>query len=197
MIKNIILDMGNVLLVYDPAVPLRLYCKTEEEQAVIRKELFEGPEWVQGDLGYMTDAQKYESVRLRVPESMHDALKKCVYGWHVCLRPVPGAMEFCRYARSRGLGLYVLSNVAPDFYEYFETFAPFDFFDGIVVSSDLHRVKPEEAIYRHVLETYRLLPEDCLFIDDMEENVRGAGRLGIHGAVFRNDFDAICKEYAI
>ena len=51
MIQNIIFDMGNVLLEYNPQVSLDLFCRTEQEKDVIRRELFLGPEWVQGDLG--------------------------------------------------------------------------------------------------------------------------------------------------
>ena len=72
MIRNIIFDMGNVLLRYNPEVPLDLYCRSEEEKDVIRKELFGGPEWVQGDLGIITNDEKYDKIRLRIPEAMHE-----------------------------------------------------------------------------------------------------------------------------
>ena len=49
MIKNIVLDMGNVLLAYNPQVPLDLFCRTNEEKEIIFRELFGGPEWIQGD----------------------------------------------------------------------------------------------------------------------------------------------------
>ena len=44
MLKNIIFDMGNVLLDYDPEIPLNEFCRSEEEKDAIRRELFEGPE---------------------------------------------------------------------------------------------------------------------------------------------------------
>lgn len=191
MIRNIVLDMGNVLLQYNPQVPLDLYCGTEEEKRTIRKELFEGPEWVQGDLGNITYEGKFESISRRVPEHMHVALKRCIYEWDVCMKRVPGALEFCEYAKSRGLRLYVLSNASTDFYSYFPNFAPFDYFDGIVVSADVHVIKPDARIYAHLLQTYGLIPEECLFIDDLEKNVEGARQAGMSGAVFRGDFEEI------
>lgn len=195
MIRNIILDMGNVLLRYDPEVPLDLYCETEAEKDAIRKELFEGEEWVQGDLGMITNGEKYEKIRMRIPESMHPALKRCVYEWSVCMQPIPGAFAFCEYARSKGYRLYVLSNASDEFYEYFPKFAPLDYFDGIVVSSDLHKIKPDTAIFEHLLETYHLTPEECLFLDDMEANVKGAGLTGMNGEVFSGDFEAVKEKY--
>lgn len=195
MIRNIIFDMGNVLLRYDPEVPLDLYCQTEAEKDVIRKELFEGEEWVLGDLGLITNEEKYERIRMRIPESMHPALKRCVFKWSVCLKPVPGASAFCAYAKEKGYRLYVLSNASDEFYDYFPNFAPLSYFDGIVVSADLHKVKPDTAIFEHLLQTYQLLPEECLFIDDMEANVKGAMQIGMKGEVFLGDFEVIKKKY--
>lgn len=195
MIRNIIFDMGNVLLRYDPEVPLDLYCQTEAEKDVIRKELFEGEEWVLGDLGLITNEEKYERIRMRIPESMHPSLKQCVYEWSVCLKPVPGASAFCEYAREKGYRLYVLSNASDEFYDYFPDFAPLSYFDGIVVSADLHKIKPDTAIFKHLLQTYQLLPEECLFIDDMEANVKGAMQIGMKGEVFLGDFEVIKKKY--
>ena len=78
---------------------------------------------------------------------------------------------------------------------YFPDFAPFDFFDGIVVSADLHMVKPDIRIYQSLLEKFHLLSEECLFIDDLEENVEGAKQAGMSGEIFRGDFDRIKKQY--
>ena len=195
MIRNIIFDMGNVLLRYDPEVPLDLYCQTEEEKDVIRRELFGGPEWVQGDLGLITNEEKYNKICSRIPETMHPALKRCVYGWSVCMKPIPGAFAFCEYAKEKGYRLFVLSNASDEFYEYFPGFAPLDYFDGIVVSSDLHKIKPDIEIFEYLLDTYHLAPEECLFIDDMEPNVKGASQTGMQGEVFLGDFETIKEKY--
>ena len=194
MIKNIIFDMGNVLLRYDPEVCLNRFVKREEDQALIRRELFEGPEWVQGDLGHITDEQRFDGVSRRVPQKLHTELRQCVEQWHMCMEPVHGAKEFCAYAKEQGYRLYVLSNASSSFYQYFPRFAPFEYFDGLVVSCDIHIVKPDIRIYRYLLETYGLAPEECFFIDDMAANVEGARKAGISGAVFGGDFEEIRKK---
>lgn len=197
MIKNVILDMGNVLLSYDPQVPLDLFCTSEAEKETIRRELFEGPEWVQGDLGNLSAIQKYESIRRRIPEAMHPSLKRCAQEWHVCMQPVPGAREFCAYLKEKGYSLYVLSNASDEFYGYFPRFAPFSYFDGIVVSSDVHMIKPDGKIYVYLLERYGLTPLECLFVDDMERNVKAAKQAGMQGEVFLGDFEAVKKSYGL
>ena len=194
MIKNIIFDMGNVLLRYDPEVCLNRFVKREEDRALIRRELFEGPEWVQGDLGHITDEQRFDGVSRRVPQELHTELRQCVEQWHMCMEPIHGAKEFCAYAKEQGYRLYVLSNASSSFYQYFPRFAPFEYFDGLVVSCDIHIVKPDIRIYQYLLETYGLVPEECFFIDDMAANVEGAQKAGISGAVFGGDFEEIRKK---
>ena len=194
MIKNIIFDMGNMLLRYDPEVCLNRFVKREEDRALIRRELFEGPEWVQGDLGHITDEQRFDGVSRRVPQELHTELRQCAEQWHMCMEPVHGAKEFCAYAKEQGYRLYVLSNASSSFYQYFPRFAPFEYFDGLVVSCDIHIVKPDIRIYRYLLETYGLVPEECFFIDDMAANVEGAQKAGISGAVFGGDFEEIRKK---
>lgn len=194
MIENIVLDMGNVLLTYDPEVCLKQFLDNEEDRAVIRRELFEGPQWAEGDLGYIKDAERFQEVSKRVPERLHEALKKCVLEWDMCMHPVPGAKDFCEEAKREGLRLYVLSNASDKFYDYFPRFAPFDYFDGIVVSCDIHIIKPDAGIYQYLLDKYHLLPEECFFIDDIEENITGAKQTGMDGAVFTGDFSEIIER---
>lgn len=194
MIKNIIFDMGNVLLDYDPEVCLNHFVAQEEDRALIRRELFEGPEWIEGDLGHITDEERFDGVSRRVPGRLHTELRQCTDRWHMCMQPIAGAREFCAYAKEQGYRLYVLSNASSSFYHYFPRFAPIGYFDGLVVSCDIHIIKPDIRIYRYLLEKYDLLPEECFFIDDVAANVEGAGKAGISGAVFRGDFEEIKRN---
>lgn len=186
--KNVIFDMGNVLLTYDPEVCLNHIVEKEEDRALIRRELFEGPEWVQGDLGELTDEERFNGVSKRVPERLHEELRRCTVEWDMCMHPVKQAREFCDYLKKSGFGIYVLSNASSSFYRYFPRFAPFDYFDGIVVSCDIHIIKPDIRIYQHLLKKYNLRADECFFIDDLEANIEGAKNAGIDGAVFEGDF---------
>ncbi len=194
MIRNIIFDMGNVLLSYDPEICLRHFVEQEADRALIRRELFQGPEWIEGDLGHISDAERFEGVSRRIPGRLHRELRECVDQWHMCMQPVPGAREFCRYVKEKGYRIYVLSNASNSFYQYFPRFAPLDYFDGVVVSCDIHIIKPDIRIYRYLLDRFELLPEESFFIDDVAENVEGAEKAGISGEVFHGDFEKIKKS---
>ncbi len=191
MIKNIILDMGNVLLDYNPQAAMQMLGIDEKAHAIILKELFGGPEWIQRDLGQISVDELYEGVRQRVPERFHADLKKCCEEWDICMRPLDGAKEFCNFAKEQGFGIYVLSNAAESFYEYFTRQFDLDFFDGVVISADVHVTKPDIRIYKHLLEKYSLKSEECLFIDDRQDNVDGALKAGMKAHRFDNNFEAI------
>ena len=126
MIKNIVLDMGKVLLNYDPYVILNKVCDTDEEKAIIDRELFNGKEWIMGDYGELKNAERFDGVSKRVPEYLHDKLRECVDNWDICMSPVDGAHEFCKLAKEKGYKVYVLSNACNKFYEYFPKYYDMD-----------------------------------------------------------------------
>lgn len=195
MIKNIIFDMGNVLFDFNPEVSLNLFCSSEEEKDIIRKELFLGPEWALGDKGVIKDKERYEYVKKRVPKEHWNALRQCSDNWSVCMNPLKGAKEFCDYLKNKGYKLFVLSNASDLFYSYFPRLAPLDYFDGIIVSSDYLLLKPDIKIYKLILDKFKLNPEECLFIDDRSENIRGAQKAGISGVVFKDNYAEIMELF--
>ncbi|MBR5579091.1 MAG: HAD family phosphatase [Lachnospiraceae bacterium] len=195
-IKNIIFDMGNVLLKFDPWISLNYYCKNEEEKQIIFKELFKGPEWIMGDEGKLTNGQRYEYVKNRVPEELHRTLKLVVENWDMCMKEVAGAKEFVHEMKEKGYRCYVLSNACNRFYHYFPASYDLGLFEKIIVSSDLKMIKPNKEIYRHLLSACSLEAEECLFLDDVEENVEAAKAEGIRGIVFQNNYGEIKKMLA-
>ena len=194
MIRNIVLDMGNVLLDFNPEFVLDKFCSSEEEKEVIRKELFEGPEWALGDRGDIKDKDRFDLVKARVPEKYHEALRNCCDHWDICMEPLDGAREFCEYVKEHGYGIYVLSNASDLFYTYFPKFLPLAFFNGVFVSSDYLMLKPDVKIYETFLEKYGLKGEECLFVDDREENVLGAEKAGMQGFRFLGDHRAVIRR---
>ena len=187
MIRNIVLDMGNVLLDYNPEFVMDTFCSSEEEKDIIRRELFEGPEWEMADSGDIKDKDRFDLVKVRVPEKYHEALKNCADRWDICMDPLDGAEDFCRYVKDHGYKVYVLSNASDLFYTYFPKFLPLGFFDGVFVSADHHMIKPDVRIYKAFLEEYGLKADECLFIDDRAKNIEGAKKAGLNTFQFMGD----------
>ena len=195
MIKNVILDMGNTLLKFDPNVSLNKFCSSEEEKVNVRKALFDSKEWILGDKGEISDKDRFDKVKHYIPEKYHKALKNCSEHYDICFEPFEGTNEFCDYIKNKGYGIYVLSNASDKFYEYFQRWKKLDYFTGYVVSCDIHMLKPSEEIYRYLLDKYKLKAEECLFIDDLEANIEGAKKVGMKGEVFKQNYDEIIKKY--
>ena len=101
---------------------------------------------------------------------------------------IEGMPELVKKCREAGFGLYLLSNVSAHFAETYASIPQyaslFALFDGLVFSGPLRMVKPDRAIFHHLLETYGLRAEDCLFIDDSQKNLDGAARCGIATYLF-------------
>jgi epoxide hydrolase-like predicted phosphatase len=66
-----------------------------------------------------------------------------------------------------------------------------DAFDVVVISSEVKLLKPDPRIYQLTLKRLHVKPEEAIFIDDTEKNVRGAQALGIHGILFKDSRETI------
>lgn len=194
MIKNVVLDMGNVLLDFNPELVLNTFCSSDEEKEIINKELFNGPEWKLGDKGDIKDKDRFDLVKTRVPEKYHEALKNCADKWGICMVPLDGAKVFCECIKQNGFGIYVLSNASDLFYDYFPKFLPLSFFDGVFVSSDYLMLKPDVEIYKTFLDKYELNADECLFVDDREDNIEGAKKAGMNSFQFMGNYEDVLKH---
>ena len=150
-----------------------------------------------GDRGDIKDKDRFDIVKVRVPEKYHEALKNCADRWDICMTPLDGASDFCHYVRDNGYGIYVLSNASDLFYTYFPRFLPRDFFNGVFVSADYHMLKPDVRIYKAFLDKYGLNAGECLFIDDRADNIAGAKEAGLNTFQFMGDHNEIIRQMSL
>ena len=193
MIRNVICDMGNVLLDYNPRMVVDTFCDTAEEKDVVMRELFKGPEWGMMDEGILTKEECLKRVCSRCDSRFHEKIGICLDRWTICMKPLPGVYDFLADLRCAGYGLYVLSNAAPSFHDYFPESYPDGTFNGIVVSCDEKLVKPDLRIYELICDRYDLTPEECIFVDDREENVEAARKIGMHAVTFEGDYGVVWR----
>jgi 2-haloacid dehalogenase len=108
--------------------------------------------------------------------------------------PIPGTPDLLRELKERGRPVYAITNFAVEKLDLTRHRHDFlNLFDGIVVSGAVGQVKPDPAIYRRLLDDYRLNAGDTLFIDDVEKNVDGARAIGMHAVRFR-DADGLRRD---
>ena len=181
MIKNIIFDLGNVLVKYSPENFLNKYVKKENQEDFIIN-IFKSKDWLELDRGTLSYEDAIEVFTKRVPEEKESIEKLFRENISSCISPIEENVEIMRKLKNNGYNVYILSNFHQPAFEYIRE--SWDFireFNGDVVSCYYHYIKPEREIYETLLNKYNLTPSETIFIDDVDANINGAKELGIGG----------------
>lgn len=195
MIRNVVFDMGQVLIHWDFHLLLMPFHLTEAEEAAVVRELFTGVEWVRLDRGTITEEGVVESVCKRLPEHLHGCVGEVVRNWHQrTLEPMEGMAELLHELKAQGLHIYLLSNANLKLRSYFPRIPGAECFDGLMVSAEEKLLKPQHEIFEVLLKRFDLKAEECFFVDDSPANVEGAQRAGLNAVVFYGDVPRLRKE---
>lgn len=184
MIKNIIFDMGGVLLHYNPPHFVDLLPLSAEDKALLLREVFNTVEWIRMDRGTIEEGEALAAMKKRLPERLHGEVLRLMNWWELELRPVDGMEELLAELKELGYGLYLLSNATVRQPEYFDRIPASRYLDGRLVSAFYRLLKPQQEIFETMLQKFSLQAEECFFVDDSCANVEGAYCAGIAGAVF-------------
>ena len=182
-IKNIVFDMGNVLLAYAPEEYVHKIISEPEAAQNVLKELFFGPEWVQLDAGAITEEQAVRQVQKRIPRYA-DSVQLAMDLWHSDLTPMEGMPGIIDDLKAGRYQIFLLSNTSLRFLKYYRKVEMFRKLDGFVISAQEKLLKPDPAIYRRLCDRYGLAPQECLFVDDLQKNIDNAVNAGWQGHLF-------------
>ena len=182
MIKNIIFDLGNVIINYNQKKIINNFTEKEEVK-YIYDEIFHAPEWTLMDLGDITNDEAIEIINKRNEFKYEKLTQEFLHEWHKKQPINRDIVEIAKILKNNGYNLFVLSNMANQTYEYFKNDEFFSLCTGIVISAHEHVKKPDEKVYRLLLNRYNLNAEECLFIDDDDsgKNYETANKIGIKG----------------
>ena len=194
MVKNIVFDMGNVLIRFDRELFLDSLDLSPEDRALLTNEVFRSLEWARMDRGSLTEAQAVESICQRLPRHLHSAAKQLVENWDDPILPVEGMCELIEELKAAGYGIYLLSNASVALRTYFPRIPGSEYFDGLMVSAEEKLVKPQPEIFRLLCDRFHLKPEECVFVDDSPANVESAILTGMDGLVFYGDAQRLRRE---
>jgi putative hydrolase of the HAD superfamily len=183
-IKNIIFDLGGVLLTWLPKQLANQFFPDPQAQDLIFTHLLNHPDWLELDRGSLTPQKASENAAKRSGLDPKTILA-LIEAVPASLNLVPETLELVKELQNAGVNLYVLSNMHQASADYIKAQFPiWDYFTGIVFSCDVNQVKPEKEIFETLLEKYDLVPQECLFIDDMENNTLAAQKLGFQALQF-------------
>lgn len=198
MIRNIIFDMGSVLIRFDREKFLDRHAAgcTQEERTLLVREIYLSREWIMQDRGTLTPPETARIVCSRVPEHLHKAVEGLVCRWHEDIIPVEGMSDLVRELKDRGYRIFLLSNAAKDVPDYWAKIPGSECFDDICVSAFEGYIKPQPEIYERAIAKFHVVPSECLFIDDVTANIEAAYNAGMHGIVFHDDMEELRRKLA-
>lgn len=186
MIKNIIFDIGRVLVTFDPIQYVNSLGFDEETARAVVGAIFHDPLWIETDRGVIPVEEFEEAFVANAPD-YEPQIREAYRKMGRMIQLMPHTMPWVKALKERGYRLYVLSNYGE--YLFLKSKDRLDFMpymDGAVISYQIQMIKPDREIYEYLLKKYDLSPEECVFIDDRPENVEGAKAVGMSGILFEN-----------
>lgn len=185
VLDSVVFDVGDVLLIYSPQDELEYYFPGQrEKQARIYQKMIRSPYWNMLDHGTLTVDEAVIAMTGWETSLKNDirVFLEHFLDFNTINEEGVAALKACR---AHGKKTYVLSNYQDKGFDRVEREYPFfSLFDGKIVSAKVKRIKPNLDIYRCVIETYGLVPERTLFIDDAPSNIEGALYAGWQGFCF-------------
>jgi putative hydrolase of the HAD superfamily len=195
MIRNIIFDMGGVLMDWNPAKLLEQRNVSGEDHDIMMRELFHETEWIAVDHGVMSEQQAVDSVCARLPQRLKPVAEDIILNWwKTPFDDMPGMEELIHSLKKNGYMIYLLSNASLRQAEYFDRLPASECFSGRITSAEVRMLKPQADIYALCLETFGLAAEECVFIDDSSMNVHAARMAGYSGIVYHGDTEMLIEK---
>ena len=184
-VKNIIFDIGNVLVDFRWRDYMRDLGINDEAAKVLGDKMVLDPYWGELDRGTLPQAEIVAEFKRRLP----DYTREIDLYWRDTTEMVAardGSGEWVKSYKDRGFGFYLLSNYPRElFASHTMHFRFLPYVDGRVVSYEVNYIKPEPEIYKALLEKYSLCADERVFIDDNENNIKGAREMGIHAVLYK------------
>lgn len=177
MIKNVVFDLGNVLLKGDPSIVLEKMKLQDEIFKDIKSRFFEN--WNYLDLGEESLEEHFNNCKFDfdIDESIREVLLN-----YFKYRPFNNEMiELMNKLKQNNYKIFILSNNNKEAYNYLKQLPIFECVDGWIVSCDYNVIKPSKDIYIKLFDTFNINPEECYFIDDNIENIEMGLILGMKG----------------
>lgn len=199
MIKNVILDVGKVLVEWKPEVAFEKLGFSGETARKVADATINTPDWLEADRSAASDEELLQRFISREPECEKE-IRRFWEKIGLAIWQYDYAKKWIRTMKKKGYRVYILSNYGRWTYENTtEALSFLEDVDGALFSFQVHQVKPEPEIYQTLLQKYRLNPEESVFLDDRTDNIMAAKEQGISGIVFTGYEDACekLKSYGV
>ena len=193
LIKNLVFDLGNVLIEWNSEKILTFFEPEKERRQLLRQVIFESGVWHQTDKGELSLKEAYDEVLVQLDDSYHSAVQNIFYNWYEVVEVYSGLQEQIRLWAEQGYRIYILSTTCEIFYhiEKAGLLPIYPLLSGYILSSEVGIVKPEPEIYQKLLKKYGIEPTESVFIDDIQANLDTAAGLGFETILAERESDNI------
>jgi len=192
-IHAVIFDLGGVLVRTDDRLPrTRLAESLGMSYAELSALVFEGPSARQATLGQISEQEHLEAtcLALKKPASEWQTFREAFFAGDGIDNEL---VDFIRRLRPK-YKTGILSNAWSGVRQWLTEFwRIMDAFDEAVLSAEVGLMKPDPRIYALALQQLGVLPAEAVFVDDFNENVEAARRLGLHAIRFLNRAQALAE----
>ena len=186
MVKNLVFDLGGVLVDYNPRKYLTDMFLNKPIEDFLYDNIFASESWANLDAGRITLSKATTEILKNCGDKSYEA-QLVLDDWHNMLVTNFDMFEMLKNLKRAGYSLYYLSNISENIFNSFTAKKRFmSLFNGGIASCEVRLLKPDAAIFRLLVETYNLIPNECLFIDDSVENADAATEQHFTSIVFEN-----------
>lgn len=186
MIKNIIFDIGNVLASFRWKDLFKdLGYNGEQFDRIAAATVLHPTMWNEFDRSLMSDEDIIAKCVEREPEYEQE-IRQIFTMTELLVEEYAYSYNWIKGLKEQGYHVYLLSNYGRTAFEAARDHGRLSFLplvDGGVISYEVQIVKPECGIYKALLDKYNLKAEECVFLDDRDDNIAAAEALGFHGIV--------------
>jgi len=185
LINTIIFDIGDVLMNFDNIAYIHRMFQNDETERHVQDAIWGSGYWDEMDRGL--EAQEALRRMVAADPDYEKEISSAFYHIEQCMGRKEYAIPWIQELKRRGYQVFYLSNYStyvmkakPEVLDFIP------YMDGGVFSCEVRLIKPEPAIYRKLLDTYGLEPENCVFLDDRQPNLEPAAAMGIHTIRFES-----------
>lgn len=191
MIKNLVFDLGNVLVEFKPKDYMQRLGFSEDDTENLFQIIFKDKRWNEFDRGTITIDEYTQDLKAEHPEYSEQITTMFSNNWpENFLKPKQASIDFLQKVSNK-YDIYVLSNVSEYVLDYVKSLSFWDKVKSGTYSYQIGSCKPEPEIYEAFLRDNKVKPEECLFLDDLSQNIEAAKKFGMKGIVFHDNLPEV------
>lgn len=185
MIKQILFDCGGVLVELNfRKLMEEISGSVQTAQDFIQKLWHPDSPWLRYDSGDLNTQQVMVELKAYMPREYHHYMQQFVERWLEALPPMEGMEQLVAQIREQGYPCYLLSNFSEGFAQMPARTPVLQQLDGMVISYQIHMLKPDPEIFHYTARHFGIDPAQTLFVDDNLHNVEAARAVGMEAYQF-------------